>query len=187
MFGDRKGLPDWARVENHAVRGIEYGHTAVHDDAYCKANDYFDDLDTSATRDYYIKPADGLELHIDNLQLEPTAGAIVEIYRNPVVTAPGTAVLHHRLNGWSAKNIICVYHTPTITSVGTLAEKERINGSTTNQASTRIGGASSSGEEIIVPGKGSLLIRVTGLATDTTITFRAGYYEVSNGSTRPEA
>lgn len=185
MFGNKKELPDWARVENHAIRTITYGHVAVHDDGYCKANDYFAALDASATREYLFRPAAGLELHIDNLQIAASAAVLVDVFRGPIVTVNGTAILHHRLNGWSKKNLISVYHTPTLSDAGTLVERERINGSTTTNAAARVGGESSGGEEIIVPESQTLLIRFTGVVNATILSFKAGFYEVRNGATRP--
>jgi hypothetical protein len=184
MFGNKQQLPDYARVENNAVRNIDYGHCAVHDDQYCKANDYFTPLQQNATRDYLIVPPEGLELHLDNLNIAPSAAVMVEVYRNPIATG-GTAVLHHRLNGWSKKNLITTYHTPVITNLGTLVERERINGSTQNQTASRIGGENQKGEEIIVPGNQKLLVRFIGIVNDTNLTFKAGYYEVTDGATRP--
>lgn len=174
--------------EIEPTRMIEYAHQAVHSDILVIATHYDADIDgPGESMVIYVKPTTGIEMH-SVFTVEASGPALLSLYDNPVVTSPGTEVLHMRCNGWSTKDLVTTYHTPSVSDNGTLVWRQRIPGNTGSGGSGtgRIGGSTRTGEELIVPASQSRLVVVTPEAANTHVSFANEYYEVPDGTTDNE-
>lgn len=175
-----------ARLEGDAVRGIEYAHVAVHDDAFCIVSDYENDLDIATPKTYVMIAPATHELHV-LFDVNSSAPVIIELFKGAEVAedGEGTKILHFRPNMWSKKSIDTSYHTPTLTEAGTLVWKVQTGGVSAQSANQRVGGGTRAGEEIIIPGGEALVMKVTATVNDTILTVVGEYYEVPDGFTEP--
>ena len=166
-----------------SVQIIEYAHASVHADIFVIANETTTGVDITPGRDYYIVAPEDKELHLI-VQVTGSNATWVSIYKNPTVTAAGTALSHLRPNLYSTKEVITTYHTPTYTDIGTKIFEIRIPGNSVNNFSQRVGGSARNGEEIILPEGRELIVAIRPEADATTVTMSNEYYEVPAGATR---
>jgi hypothetical protein len=161
--------------------GIEYAHDAVHRDIFVIASEYVADLDIASPRVYYLKAPTGYEMH-SVLKVKSSSPCRVELYEDPTISDPGTAISHMRSNRKSsiADNArLSSYHSPTVTENGTKIYDNYTGGSEGGFLSPGIGGETRPGEELVLPASKSYRLVVTATANDTIMSFLNEYYEVS--------
>jgi hypothetical protein len=167
----------------NSVQTIEYAHASVHVDILVIANETATGVDITPGRDYYIVAPDDKELHIV-VQVTASNATFVTLYKEPTVTAAGTAIDHLRPNLYSNKNVITTYHTPTYTNIGTKIFEVRIPGNGVNNFQQRVGGTTRNGEEIVLPAGEGLIVTIRPEVDSTTISLANEYYEIPAGANR---
>lgn len=160
----------------NTMQTIEYEHHEIHSGSHFMYSDYDNDVDTGTPKYYRITTPDTTkELHVLIILYSEGAGTWW-LYENPTVNAAGTpATLYNsnRNSGTTATGVIAP--DPTSTADGTLLKTWR-TGSGTN-ASSRIGGESNRGLEIILKRNEDYFVKFTPDADNAKTKVEIDFYE----------
>jgi hypothetical protein len=151
---------------------IDGAHQEIHKGTHYIANHYVASLATGGVLLLYIvAPTSAAGAH-SKIFAQSTGLCEFSFYKNPTVSAQGTAVtrINRNLN-FEVNGELLVYHTPTVTSNGTLIQLTYLG------SDRAIGGGLRSEEEFLLKSGDTYLIKIESKANGVSASAGIDWYE----------